>query len=62
MYITVLLLKKYLTSKIEKKKTPVNMGFFAPPLILERQFSKLEMSLSQKYIWLALISKDSMII
>ena len=35
---------------------------FMNPLILERKFSQTEMSLSQKYIWLTLISENFMII
>ena len=50
VYITVLLLKKYLTSKIAKN---IPHGFFCNfmnPLILERKFSQPEMSLSQVYL------------
>ena len=60
---TVLLLKKYLTSKIEKKLSKwVFFWNFMTPLIFEIKFSQPEVSLIKKYIWLALISKNFMMI
>ena len=56
VYVTVLLLRKYLTSKVEKN---VSDGFFynfMNSLILERKFSQPEMLLSQKYIYLTCIN------
>ena len=65
-YIIVLLLKTSLTSKTEKTFHMVFFfGFFCnftSPLILERKFSESEMSLKLKYIWLALISENFMMI
>ena len=50
---------------IKNWKKTFHMGLFCnfmSPLILERKFSQPEMSLSQKYIWLALISENFMMI
>ena len=60
VYVTVLLLKKYLTLKFEKN---ILRGFFYKfmnPQILERKFSQSEMPLSLKYIWLGLTSENFM--
>ena len=48
VYVTVLLLNKYLTSKIEKNVLQGSFLQFMNPLIVERKFSQPEMSLSQK--------------
>ena len=50
VYVTVFLLKNYLTSKIKKRKHSTFFCSFMNSLILERKFSQPEMSLSQKYI------------
>ena len=49
---------------IKNWKKTFHMVFlnFMNPLILERKFSQPEMSLSLKYIWLALISENFMMI
>ena len=61
VYVTVLLLKKYLTSKIEES-APHGFFFFCNfmnPPILERKFSQPEMPLSLKYIFLFKFSNFS---
>ena len=60
------ILKVYVTFFFQKLKKTYDMVFFCfffmKPLILERKFSKPEMSLSQKYISLALISENFVMI
>ena len=50
VYVKVLLLKKYLRSKLRKKFFMAFFGNFMNPLIFVRTLLKSEMSLSQKDI------------
>ena len=49
-FVTVLLLKKYLASKIEKKRSTSVFLRFYEPADLGNKFPQPEMLLSQKYI------------